>query len=168
MVATLISIRTACPRDAAAIAHVHDAAWREAYRGISPGRELERLVARRGARWWEASLRRGSRISLLEFGETLVGYTSYGPSRSSSLPFKGEVYEIYLEPSYQGLGFGRRLFAAARTNLGEHGYGSALVWVLADNERAIGFYGRLGGRLVREAGERFAGEDRKRLAFGFD
>ena len=168
MVETLINIRAARPRDAAAIAVVHDEAWREAYRGLIPGRELERIVTRRGPLWWELALKRGSRILLLEFDEVIAGYASYGPSRATSLPFKGEVYEIYLEPSYQGLGFGRQLFSAARSDLADHGYGSALVWALADNDRAIGFYRRLGGRPVREGRERFAGEDRKRVAFGFD
>ena len=46
----LITIRRAIPGDAEQIAAVHDAAWREAYRGLIPGRELERLIARAGLR----------------------------------------------------------------------------------------------------------------------
>ena len=41
MVETVISIRTARLGDEDEIASVHDAAWREAYRGVIPGRELE-------------------------------------------------------------------------------------------------------------------------------
>ena len=47
----LITIRGARAGDAASIAEVHDASWRDAYRGIIPSRELEKLVARRGPRW---------------------------------------------------------------------------------------------------------------------
>jgi ribosomal protein S18 acetylase RimI-like enzyme len=167
MVDTVITIRNARPADAESIANVHDAAWRDAYRGIIPGRELERMIARRGPKWWESAIQRGSRIVVLEFDDTVEGYASYGPNRVPSLPYQGEIYEIYLAPEFQGLGFGRGLFKAARSDLAEHGYNSAVVWALADNDRALSFYQKLGGRIVREAQEKFAGEYRKRIALGF-
>ncbi|MDO9443043.1 MAG: GNAT family N-acetyltransferase [Beijerinckiaceae bacterium] len=168
MVDTVITIRNARMADAHDIADVHDAAWRDAYRGIIPGRELERMIARRGPKWWQSAIKRGSRIVVLDFDESIEGYASYGPNRVPTLPFQGEIYEIYLAPEFQGLGFGRRLFQAAREDLAQHGYGSVLVWALADNERALRFYRGLGGRVIREAQEKFAGEFRKRIAFGFD
>jgi hypothetical protein len=45
MVEALISIRTARGGDETRIAAVHDAAWREAYSGMIPGRELEQMIA---------------------------------------------------------------------------------------------------------------------------
>ena len=42
------------PGDAEEIARVHDASWRDAYRGVIPGVELERMIARRGPAWWHA------------------------------------------------------------------------------------------------------------------
>ena len=167
MVDAVISIRNARSADAQSIAEVHDAAWRDAYRGIIPGRELERMIARRGPRWWDSAIQRGSRIVVLEFEDAVEGYASYGPNRVPGLPYQGEIYEIYLAPEFQGLGFGRGLFRAARADLAEHGYMSAVVWALADNERAVAFYQKLGGRIVREAHETFAGESRKRVALGF-
>lgn len=168
MVETLITVRSARKGDAAEIAAVHDAAWRDAYRGVIPGRELERMIARRGPKWWDAAIVRGSRLVVLDFDDSIGGYASYGRNRVPSLPFQGEVFELYLAPEFQGLGFGRRLFRAARRDLAEHGYRSVLVWALADNERALGFYERLGGKIVRRAHERFGGEMRERVAFGFD
>ncbi len=165
---TVITIRGARASDAEAIAAVHDASWRDAYRGIIPGRELERMVARRGPKWWQTAIRRGSRLSVLDFHDAIGGYTSYGRNRVPALPFGGEIFELYLAPEFQGLGFGRRLFEAARKDLADHGYGTVLVWALADNERAIEFYGRLGGRVVRRAEERFGQDLRGRIAFGFD
>jgi ribosomal protein S18 acetylase RimI-like enzyme len=43
-----------------------------------------------------------------------------------------------------------------------------VVWALAGNDRALGFYRRLGGRIVRRAPEQFGTETRERVAFGFD
>jgi ribosomal protein S18 acetylase RimI-like enzyme len=168
MVAALITIRRARSDDAIEIANVHDAAWRDAYRGIIPGRELERMIARRGSRWWRSAIKRGSRISVLEFDESVGGYCSYGRNRVPSLPFQGEIFELYLAPEFQGLGFGRRLFQAACADLADYGYGSVVVWALADNERALGFYERLGGKIVSQARERFGNEVRERVALGFD
>ncbi|MCW6509062.1 GNAT family N-acetyltransferase [Lichenifustis flavocetrariae] len=167
MVERVITIRGARAGDAEAIAAVHDASWRDAYRGIIPGRELERMVARRGPRWWRTAILRGTRLCVLDFDDTIGGYASYGRNRVPSLPFGGEIFEIYLAPEFQGLGFGKRLFKAARRDLAEHGYMSVLVWALADNDRALAFYERLGGRIVRKAEERFGDEVRGRVAFGF-
>ena len=48
MVKSVVSIRHASPGDAEDIAFVHDVSWRDAYRGVIPGVELERMIARRG------------------------------------------------------------------------------------------------------------------------
>ena len=70
---SLIEIRRAKAPDAAALASTHDDAWRTAYQGIIPGPELDKLINRRGAEWWEGAIRKGSRISILAFGDTLAG-----------------------------------------------------------------------------------------------
>ena len=165
---TVIAIRRARRAEAADIAAVHDAAWREAYRGLIPGRELERMIARRGPRWWEAAISRGSRVLVLDFADAIGGSASYGRNRVASLPHRGEIFELYLAPQFQGLGFGRRLFEAARADLAEHGYPTFLVWALADNQRALDFYARLGGAPIRTAPERFGAETRERISFGFE
>lgn len=168
MIEAVITVRNARESDAQGIADVHDAAWRDAYRGIIPGRELERMIARRGPRWWHSAIVRGSRLLVLDFDETICGYASYGRNRVPSLRYGGEVFELYIAPECQGLGFGKRLFELARKDLAEHGYSSFLVWALADNERAVRFYTRLGGKSVRQANERFGAETRARLAFAFE
>src|SRR5262245_63899036 len=38
-----------------------------------------------------------------------------------SLYYDGEIYELYLRPEFQGLGFGRKLFSAARRDLVQSG-----------------------------------------------
>ena len=162
-----IRIRVAEPADAAGVAEVHDAAWMEAYRGIIPGAHLERMVQRRGQSWWANALSRGSRIAVLDFDDTIAGYASYGRNRAVSLPYRGEIFELYLKPEYQGLGFGHRLFSAAQKELANLGLNSVLVWSLADNERAIAFYERLGGMMVGRAHETFGDVSRERLAFGW-
>jgi ribosomal protein S18 acetylase RimI-like enzyme len=77
------------------------------------------------------------------------------------------VFELYVSPSHQGLGFGTLLFDAARRKLAAHGHLSVLVWVLADNAPALDFYRARGGDMICESRESFGSESLKRLAFGF-
>src|SRR6201982_4193777 len=139
MSTVLIEIRRAKPYDAEAVADAHDDAWRTAYQGIIPGAELERLINRRGAAWWDSAIRKGSRIALLQFGEKVAGYANYGRHRARSLHYDGEIYELYLRPEFQGLGFGRRLFTAARRDLGQSGLRRLGGLAVADHEPAPEF-----------------------------
>ena len=167
MVRVLHSIRRARAEDAEAIAAVHDDAWREAYRGVIPGRSLEAMIARRGPAWWLSAVRGGSRLLVLEFDSRIVGYASLGRNRVAAIPYAGEIFELYLSPAYQGAGLGERLFKAAREDLASKGYLSTIVWALSDNERALRFYKKMGGVEVWRAAEQFDNDSRARVAFGF-
>ena len=163
-----IGIRRAEIADAARIADVHDAAWRQAYRGIVPGRDLERMIARRGPLWWNRALQRHTAVLVLEVAGAVVGYATLGPNRMRMLPHAGEIYEIYLLPEHQGLGFGRLLFEAARAELTRYGLASFSVRVLAENHAAIAFYRRMGGTVVAETGERIGEATLPLVVFGFE
>jgi ribosomal protein S18 acetylase RimI-like enzyme len=167
MTQALITIRRAIPGDAEQIAAVHDEARREAYRGIIPGGELERLIARRGPDWWRRAVAHGSRLLVFSLRGKIGGYVSYGRNRATSMDFDGEIFELYLTPEYQGMGFGARLFRAGRHDLASNGLNTMLVWTLSDNARAIEFYRRRGGVEVRRASEHFGGQKLGRTAFGF-
>jgi len=167
MSTVLIEIRRAKPCDAGAVADAHDEAWRTAYLGIIPGTELDRLINRRGPAWWDSAIRKGSRIALLQFGDKIAGYANYGRNRARSLHFEGEIYELYLRPEFQGLGFGRRLFASARRDLLQSGLKSMVVWALSDNDPATEFYRALGGRMVARSSEKFGPKSLDKVAFAW-
>jgi ribosomal protein S18 acetylase RimI-like enzyme len=162
-----IEIRRARSADAGRLAETHDEAWRTAYQGIIPGPELARLINRRGPEWWEGAIRKGSRISVLAFGEALAGYVNYGRNRARSLTYDGEIYELYLRPEFQGLGFGRRLFTATRRDLAQSGIKSLVVWVLSDNSPAVEFYRALGGRAVARSCEKFGDKTLDKVAYAW-
>jgi ribosomal protein S18 acetylase RimI-like enzyme len=164
----LIEVRRAKPADANAIASVHDEAWRTAYQGIIPGPELDKLINRRGRDWWESAVRKGSRIALLVFGDHVAGYANYGRNRARSLYYDGELYELYLRPEFQGLGFGRKLFSAARRDLIQSGLHSLVVWALSDNEPAVSFYRNMGGKAVARSSEKFGGKVLDKVAFAWN
>lgn len=161
----VIDTRPARISDASLIAEAHDEAWRYAYRGIIPGRELERMILRRGAHWWESAISRGSRILVLAAGDDIAGYASYGKNRATMLPVKGEIYEIYVRPHYQGIGLGRKLFMACRGDLAARGMGGLAVWALTDNEPACDFYRAIGGLPAARGSESFGSVTLEKIAF---
>lgn len=167
MSTVVIEIRQAKPADAVAVAQTHDEAWRAAYQGIIPGPELDKLINRRGPDWWESAIRKGSRVAILGFGDTIAGYSNYGRNRARSLYYDGEIYELYLRPEFQGLGFGRRLFSAARRDLVQSGLKSLVIWALSDNDSAVEFYRALGGRAVARSSERFGSKVLDKIAFAW-
>ena len=167
MSTVVIEIRRAKPSDAMAVASTHDEAWRTAYQGIIPGNELDRLISRRGPEWWDSAIRKGSRISLMQFGDNIAGYANYGRNRARSLTYEGEIYELYLRPEYQGLGFGRRLFTAARKDLLQSGLRTLVIWALSDNETAVEFYRALGGRAVARSSEKFGSKTLDKVAYAW-
>jgi len=164
----VISIRHARPQDAAALSGVFDAAWREAYQGMIPDLALRKMIARRGPRWWRSAVGRGRPLVVLDIGEAVAGYASYGRCRSGTTLADGEIDELYMAPECQGIGFGARLFKAVRNDMGNRGARRILVWALADNERACAFYQGLGGRPVAQTTEHIAGVPLGKTAFLFD
>lgn len=161
-------IRKAGPEDARGIAAVHDASWMNAYSGLVPYRALTKMVKRRGTDWWEKAIRKATAIFVVEVDEQIIGYATLGRNRVRTLPFDGEIYEIYLKPEFQGVGFGTRLFLAARAELRRRGLTGTAVWVLADNEPAISFYENAGGRAVARGSEHFDGKKLAKIAYAWD
>ncbi|MBO6717322.1 MAG: GNAT family N-acetyltransferase [Rhizobiaceae bacterium] len=163
-----IDIRKAGPRDAEAISGVHHEAWMGAYSGIIPHKALFRMVGRRGVGWWESAIRRAANVVVVEIGGDVVGYATLGRNRARELPQKGEIYELYLKPEYQGVGLGSRLFSAARERLAAHGLRDTVVWALEDNAGALSFYEGLGGRDIAEGVEVFDQKALRKIAYAWD
>lgn len=158
-------VRFAEDADSADLAGLHAASWLGAYRGIIPHRSLAKMVERRGPAWWRQAIGNRAAILVLEFGGEIAGYATLGRNRTGALGVEGEIYEIYLQPKFQGLGFGKRLFDAARTLLRDRGMHGLAVWALADNDNAIGFYASIGGEDVAEGEETFEAVTLRKVAF---
>ena len=158
-------IRRAEVGDAEAISAIHVAAWRGAYTGIIPHRALNIMLQRRGPAWWARAIQRSTQILVADIGGVVAGYATLGPNRARQLPQRGEVYELYIRPEYQGIGLGTRLLGAARRSLVEQGLKGLVVWALEDNDLAVAFYEGAGGQDVAEGVECFEGKTLKKLAF---
>lgn len=165
MATGLIALRNARETDAEALAQAHEDAWRYAYQGIIPHLPLSQMIARRGPGWWRSALRQRMPALVLEFDAEIAGYVTYGPSRTRTTPYNGEIFELYVRPVYQGAGFGRKLFETARQRLDGAGRRGLIVWALADNDSACEFYMRLGGCVISQGLERFGETVLRKVAF---
>jgi ribosomal protein S18 acetylase RimI-like enzyme len=151
-------VRAAGVADAAAIASVHVAAWRETYAGLLPDAMLARLSVPLRSAMWERTLRNPADADetvaiVAERGGEVVGFSSCGRQRTADLRaagYDGEFSALYVLSSAQRLGIGTALMRATAAHLSAGGYSGGALWVLRDNANACRFYERLGGVGVGE------------------
>src|SRR6266545_2728357 len=141
-------IRPGVPDDAEALTHLHLDCWDDAYTGLIP---QEILDARRADIPAQIERRRewlvsgtGRFLVAVADGE-LVGFANAGPGRDGreTEPDRAgdpdlELRAIYVRAAYWGTGLGHALLTEA---VGDR---DCYLWVLAGNDRAIGFYERHG------------------------
>lgn len=161
-----VAIRKAKVSDATALAEVFAQSWRPAYRGVIPHLHLETMIQRRGREWWQNALRSGESILVVEVCGEVAGYATWGVSRTRGA-HQGEIYELYLLPDYQGLGFGEHLFEACRHQLDLRKLKGLIVWALFENTPAIDFYWRRGGRPIGRTFDKIGGAKLEKIAFAW-
>jgi RimJ/RimL family protein N-acetyltransferase/8-oxo-dGTP pyrophosphatase MutT (NUDIX family) len=166
-VAQPVLIRIAASTDAPCLASVHLDAWQAAYQGLlSPSYlvGLEDKLEHRANVLREAIVQRTMSLWVIERGDQLLGWASSGPSRDPKAgSATAELRAINLLPEVWSQGLGRRLWQVIEENLARDGYTDVTAWVLAGNERAIGFYQAIG--FVHEPGsERTVIEDGESLS----
>lgn len=161
---TDIRVRKGTQKDASALAQLFREAWELAYRGIIPHLHLETMIRRRDLKWWQNTMRGGDGMLVLEVAGTVAGYVTFGRARGRGKT-QGEIYELYLAPTYQGLGFGEHLFEAARYALDERRLNGLIVWALAENTAACQFYWRRGGRPAGKTTDAIGGVKLEKVSY---
>ncbi|MGI9422136.1 MAG: GNAT family N-acetyltransferase [Hyphomicrobiaceae bacterium] len=160
-------VRDAKNRDTRQLADLFRDCWQHTYTGIIPHVHLSNMIRRRGPVWWRNALRSRDVTLMLDFEGESIGYATCGTSRSRG-PYRGEIYELYLLPDYQGLGLGEHLFEACRYRLDQKSYRGLIVWALKTNTNAHTFYWRRGGRPVTTAYESLGGAKLEKIAFAWN
>jgi ribosomal protein S18 acetylase RimI-like enzyme len=146
-----IVIRPATEADAATIAAIHAASWRDAYAHIlapeflSGGIDADRLAV------WSQRLRDHPQAQLVNIALDPTGraqafvcvYCDVDPAWGSLMD------NLHVRPQARGEGIGEQLFRAVAGQLSARGPGSGLhLWVFEANVAGLRFYERLGGRVV--------------------
>jgi GNAT superfamily N-acetyltransferase len=143
-------IRPAESRDARAMAEVHVASWRSAYRGVLPDKLLEELSVDERTKWWEMVLAGRDRTRgklVCEQEGRVVGFSSFGPSRDPDHDSAqvAELYALYALQEVWGVGCGRALWLETQRRVRDDPHVEAVaVWVLTANIRGRHFYEKTG------------------------
>ncbi|WP_329002676.1 GNAT family N-acetyltransferase [Kribbella sp. NBC_00709] len=129
------------------------ASWRGAFTGLVPQDFLDAMDPAAIAASWADSIAAGrSRLYVAALGEQVIGYAGVGPERDATAPpGTGELYALFVHPSYWGTGAGRALADAACADLRNAGFVDVWLWVLEANTRARRFYSAYG---FTETGDR--------------
>lgn len=167
----MIRIRAAKLEDAQAIGATRVECWRTSYIGIIPNLYLQKQTPEKWAAYWRRLLVSGGRpgafVAVDEANDDeVVGYVHAGPSRYRDRRYTGEIYELYLDSLYHGLGVGRRLFERARVDLARRGHAGMMLWVLEEN-KTRDFYEQMGGKVIGARTDDFTGKKLKELAYGW-
>ena len=165
----VIKLRPAEPDDATGIARVHVDTWRDTYAGMIPDGTLLHLSPIREAAHWRQtiSLDPGERV-VVAVSDThgVVGFGSCGRFRGENLPYRGEIYTLYVHPDAQGRGVGRGLLTTLFATLTKRGLWSVLIWVLACNPARF-FYQAMGGKWIAARDEKLFGTVLHEMGYGW-
>lgn len=152
------AIRPATLADADAIAALHAASWRSAYRAIfKPSTLGPTLDGERRTHW-------SGKLAAMAAHDTVLIADDMGfiaVWAEGDLGFGAYIDNLHVHPERRSAGLGRRLLGEAMRRVAMRGETAAYLWVFDDNPRAIEFYRRLGGEIV-EGG--FDEIDGKRVA----
>ena len=165
----VIGVRQARAEDAADVARVYIESWHDTYAGILPHRLLCAMTPRGQAARWRAAIKARGRESVLVAecgGHGVIGMASFGPSRDNALGYEGEVYTLYVDPSFYGRGAGRSLLRAGFDAMRKRGISSCVIWAHAGNPARY-FYEAMGGKLIAGRTAQMMGDTVPENAFGW-
>jgi ribosomal protein S18 acetylase RimI-like enzyme len=163
-----LDIRQARPDDAADVAQVYIDSWHDTYPGVLPAALLRAMTAKGQTARWLASIRAQGheKVLVADSRYGIVGMASLGAARDRTLGHDGEVYTLYVDPAYFGMGVGRALLDGAFAALRQDGMRSCVIWAHARNNARF-FYEAMGGRLIAERHAKLMGEPCPEVAFGW-
>ena len=166
-------LRDAVAADADAIAALHAASWRSAYRGIVSDAFLDgEVAAERRAVWrgrFQEPISPDMVVVVAQEGDAsdLAGLACILGGRH---PVQGSLIDnLHVRPGGLGRGLGGRLLAEAARRLPDRWAATPLhLTVLEENARAIAAYERWGGRLAERLSEPLGGEPYRVRRYAWD
>src|SRR5579875_2781583 len=100
-----LSVRTARPEDAADLARIYIESWQDTYAGVISHALLAAMSHKGHTARWQTAIKSAERncgaVLVVEDAlHGIIGLTSLGVARDGGIGFDGEVYTLYVDPSF--------------------------------------------------------------------
>lgn len=141
----MIALREAVPGDVEPVAALFLRCWRESYAEVLPADAIAVFDDESARALWHRALaapRPDTRGVVATDADRVVGVVRMG--RDPDEPGVGHVFSLYVDPSVQGGGVGRRLLDSTLSWFRSEGLAQATLWVFEANRRARVFYAMAG------------------------
>ena len=140
-----LEIRLAMPSDIPDMIEVHRLSWEAAYRGIIPDIYIEEMNTRRPGSFARMVTSENATQHIILKDGRAVGILGIDEPRDEDLDDRfHELQGIYLHPDYYRQGIGSEAMEFAYSLAQNLCKTFMVLWVLAENQAAIGFYVKQG------------------------
>lgn len=139
-------IRKANQKDAQAILDVNIKSWQDTYKDILPSDYLDNLCSdpndyKKAVEKNKQKIKTNHNFYVAEVNGKIVGFCSFGSSKKDIKSLAGEIYALYVDENYHGLGIGKELFTHSKKELSKK-YDEVIVSCLVKN-KSNGFYKKM-------------------------
>lgn len=143
MTGATIELRAADHADIDDVVAVFQACWSTSYAAVLPSELVAAMTPKRSRSLWTRVLAEASpgEVIVAVTDGAIAGVTRWAVAGADS---PGWVHSLYVDPTSQGLGVGRRLLGAAEEAITSAGVSAARLWVFAANEPSLAFYATCG------------------------
>lgn len=149
------------------MAHIKVDGWKNAYDRIISSSYLTALNYKEQTERYQASFEEyKDYVFVAVRGDEVLGYSCFNPTPNVD-NFDSELVSLYIKPTEIGRGIGTELFIATRKQMIKFGKKNMIVWCLSDNENAIRFYEKLGGKIVKTKDAKIGDQTYKEYGFYF-
>jgi len=139
---TTLQVRPATSRDAGKIAELYASTAKETLKSMQTGASVPPVPEEKDTAYWRDAIEYAEpQVQVAVDGDKIIGFVGYDRSRDKGTPnTMGEIWDIYVTPSYWAQGVGLALWDAAREGLQEEGCTHVSIWVPMANDRAMRFH----------------------------
>lgn len=152
-----IQIIELCEDDLEELSRLHVAVWDTTYRSYMPSSVLEENNFESRFEMWKKALEKKDQnifLRLVKVDGELAGFVAGTISPRDDLGFDAELMAINILVKFHGRGIGKHLMDIVFELCRNHGSKNIYLWVATQNENAVNFYKKYGGKL-----EKFTNQD---------
>ncbi len=155
-------------KDQEQMAHIKVDGWRTAYDKIVASKYLNELNYEAQTERYIRSFEDYKDLVLVAVeGNEILGYSCFDIKKFYE-KYDSELVSLYIKPDHKGKGIGSALFKETVKELISRDRKNMIVWCFAENEKAIRFYEKLGGKNVEVKQAKIGDQYYKEYGFYFD